>query len=108
MKKINIEILAPTESDIQNELINNSINNVEIELVGISTEKGFSGVDLNSVIEATISLGSNVLLGVLGNFIYDCVKGKAKKIWINSKKVDVDKDEIIKAISQEYNDTHII
>lgn len=79
-RKISIEILAPTQFNIQNDLKANLPDNVTLEIIGVNTEKGFTGVDLNSIVDTTVSIGGNVLLGVVGNFIYDLLKRKSVQI----------------------------
>jgi hypothetical protein len=64
-------------------------DNFTVTLTDITSQKGLSPGEFNEIIEFTITLVSNVSLGILSNFLYDRLKGRVKKMWINDEEVDL-------------------
>lgn len=74
---------------------------LEITYEGSTIQKGISPDVFKEIIEFSLAIGSNIALSVAASFIYDILKGKVQKLWINSHEVSVDKNEIRKALENK-------
>jgi hypothetical protein len=78
---------------------------LEITYEGSTIQKGITPDSFNEILGFSIQLGSTIAVGIATNFIYDVLKGRIQKLWINSKEVPVDKNEIQKAIEEQHHET---
>jgi len=81
-----------------------SIND-SVELPG-NAKLSYSGslirksVGLPEIVNFTLTFGSEVVAGVVANWIYDKLKNKTEKISIDRKEIQLDKKEIKKIIEE--------
>lgn len=108
-----IEILAEKSDSIQ--ILNNLFqeenpeigyerqfgNDLSLTLLDITSQKGLSPGDFKELIELSVSIGSNIAISILANYLYDKIKGMRIKIWLNNKAVIAnDVNEYEKLISE--------
>lgn len=77
---------------------------LEITYEGSTIQKGISPDSFREILEFSLQIGSTVAVGIATNFTYNILKGKVRKLWINSREVPVDKNEIQKALEEEHHD----
>lgn len=58
-----------------------------IELVEISQQNGLSYNDIKEIVDFSLSLTGNIALGIVSNLIYDKLKGKIQRIWVNGNEI---------------------
>lgn len=72
-----------------------------IEYMGATSQHGLSSGVLVEILEFTIQASASIASGILSNYLYEKLKNRAQKVWINSKEVPIDKDQIQKVFDEE-------
>lgn len=76
-----------------------------ITYIGSIKEKGLSPNDFKEIVEITLTISSNIALGVVSNYLYDKLKNRARKIWINDIEIDSSNlDEYEKIIREQFEE----
>ena len=66
-----------------------------------SIQEGFSDGESKVLLDLALEIVGNVALSLFASYLYDKLKGKTEKLWINDHKTKVDKVEIMN-ITQVY------
>ena len=71
--------------------------NAKLSYNGSVIRKSFG---VPEIVNFSVTFGSGVAAGLVANWLYDKLKDKTKKITINRREIQLDKDEIKKIIEE--------
>jgi len=114
MKNQKIIEIVSFESGLENEILKMNSprigdihklgNETEIKYIEKIKQKGFSMNEASEILKFGISIAGNVGVSLLANYLYDCLKNRKLKVWINNKELNFEnKDELVESLSKSEN-----
>lgn len=107
-KKVMVEYLISegqhvTKNDLKIEYMlfsNLKPEDMRLEDINISTEKGFSGISSQQLIEFSLSFSKELSLAIVADIICHFIRNKAHKLWINNHNTVLTKENILKSLEE--------